>query len=892
MLKKKDIIVTLISCLPIMNATADEIKGRITDKETKEPLVGATIQIEASQRAAVTDIDGAFVVDNLPKGKYTLSIKYISYKSRTLTGIPATTHDASSLGINIEMESEDQALKEVRVTGTRRKDTEIAAVSIVKESRLVTSSVSAGEIKKTQDSNASEVIRRVPGVSLIEDKFMMVRGLSQRYNNVWINGGAVPSSEADSRAFSFDIIPSTQIDNLTIVKSPSAEYPADFSGGFVNITTKDLPSANSLTFTLGGNWNDATSFKSFSSKNDDNWYTDSSTPLGDLKLGAEWSYKWTVGESRMGMIGTANYTKEKRTFRDMQNNLYGVYDKERDRSNYLRHSTDDQYNDNSRLGAMLNFTLMSPTGNNKYEWKNILNHLVTDRYTLRNGVSAQSNQEQSAEYYHRSRVTYNGQLTGKHTADDNVLDWIASYSYANRRLPNRRRYLVDDALTEDGTLGLTSANDINIEHTKLDEHIVSATVNERHDFSLDPFTLQLQAGAYGEYRTRSYTTKEYLYNWDSADNALPKDFRRMDIPTLLSDPAYQGNDKLYLIEDMHMRNNYDGRNTLAAGYAVGTLPLGKLDIHAGLRYEYNSMELISNTRDHEVSHKSKFYTGHDLFPSINTTLHLNERHQMRLAYGKSVNRPEFREVSSSVYYDFDLASSVQGNSELKACYVQNLDLRYEWYPNRGETVSLAAFYKHFRNPIEWTYTVAGGTDLIYSYENAESANNIGVELDVRKSLDFIGLKNFSLSFNGALIHSRVTFEKGSRNEDRPMQGQSPYLINMGLFYKNERQQLSVSLLYNRIGKRIIGVGRSDGTTGNNEDARIPDSYEMPRNMIDLTLTKQFGQHLELKASIRDILSEKVQYKQFAESADGSEVEQITRRYNPGRNLGLSLTYKF
>ena len=186
--------------------------------------------------------------------------------------------------------------------------------------------------------------------------------------------------------------------------------------------------------------------------------------------------------------------------------------------------------------------------------------------------------------------------------------------------------------------------------------------------------------------------------------------------------------------------------------------------------------------------------------------------------------------------------------------------------------------------------------MIYSYKNALSADNYGLELDIRKSLDFIGLPYLSWSFNGAFIKSKVNFEAGAKEENRPMQGQSPYLVNTGFFYKNKQAALDVALLYNRIGKRIIGVGRSSGSTGSDDNARVPDSYEMPRNTFDLSLTKRFGDSWEIKFNIRDILAEKVQYKQFADvtQADGStkEVEQITRDYKPGRNFGLQVTYKF
>ena len=320
---------------------------------------------------------------------------------------------------------------------------------------------------------------------------------------------------------------------------------------------------------------------------------------------------------------------------------------------------------------------------------------------------------------------------------------------------------------------------------------------------------------------------------------------------------------------------------------MATLPLGPLEVHAGLRYEYTQMELISNTRSSETSHESHYYRHGDLFPSANMTWRFNDKHQARFCYGRSVNRPEFREVSPSVYYDFDLASDVQGNFNLKNCYVDNLDLRYEWYPSRGEVISLAAFYKHFDSPIEWVYTLSGGTDVIYSYKNARSADNYGLELDIRKSLDFIGLRNFSWSFNGSLIHSRVHFEPGSNEYDRPMQGQSPYLVNTGLFYNNQRQHLSVNLLYNRIGKRIVGVGRTEGGGDASRNIRVPDSYEMPRDGFDLTASKRWGRW-EAKLAIRDLLNQSIVFKQFQTVGD-KEIQQVTRKYKPGRNINLSVT---
>lgn len=932
MTKRLRLAAALIFIITTFRAYAADIKGKVTDSTTGEPLIGATIQIDGTPKATATDIDGLFAFSGLDENaNYTLAIKYISYKTKKIDGVRA---EAQPQVIEIKLTPDEQTLNEVTVTGVARKNTEIAVIQMTKSSPVIVSNVSAQEITKTQDTNAGEVIRRVPGVSLIDDKFVMVRGLSQRYNNVWINGGAVPSSEADSRAFSFDLIPSSQIDNMQIVKTPSPEYPADYTGGFITITTKDIPAENTAELSVGGNWNDITSFSDFkyakgsgtdflgfdsgmrglngginSTLNsiagngvdllnnhlNNDWRVRNMNPVGDLKLSGSLGRRWKLGDRQLGMIAAFNYSNEYRKYEDMQNNLYGVYDADKDQSNYLRYSVDDQYNHNVRLGAMLNFTLLSADGNSKYQLKNIFNQIGNDRYTWREGLSAQSDNENSAEYYYRSRTTYNGQITGKHTFALDELDWSASYSYANRNVPDRRRYLINDAL-EPGVMQLTSPNDISREWTKLDEHIVSAAVNDKHDFKFGSFTPSIKFGAYGEYRTRKYTTRDFIYNWNAASNTLPDGFRQFDLSEMLSDESYFGADRLYLFEEQHMRNNYKGNNYLGAGYFAANIPLGNFNIYAGLRYEYDHMELITNTRDNAESPFSHNYEYNDLFPSVNTTYKINDKHQLRLSYGKTVNRPEFREVSPSVFYDFDLASNVQGNTDLKPCYIQNVDFRYEFYPSKGELISIAAFYKYFDSPIEWTYTVTGGTSLVYSYMNAQRANNYGIELDIRKDLSFIGLPGFSWSFNGALIKSRVKFEAGSKEEDRPMQGQSPYLVNTGLFYKNDKLQLDVALLYNRIGKRIIGVGRSEGTTSGNEALRVPDSYEMPRDVIDLSASKKFGNHWELKLSIRDLLAQKVYYKQFADvhysNGTSREVEQITRAYKPGRNIGVSAVYKF
>lgn len=909
-------------------ADAGVVKGVIMDRQSGEPLVGAFVIVPGTDRGAAADVDGNYSLE-LPAGTYALAAQYIGYKDLVMESVAVPAK--GEVELDFAMDADSQTLESGTVTAVSRKDTEIAQVQEQKRSFVVQTGVSAQQITRTQDKDASEVIRRVPGVSIIDEKFVMVRGLSQRYNNVWLNGSAAPSSEADSRAFSFDILPSSQLDNIVIVKSPAPEYPADFTGGFILVNTKQLPDSDGLNVSVGMGVNDQTHFRGFKASRggsldwlgfgggqrsldagmkgalktyagydtridmlgnglDNDWTLRTKHPMSDLKLNLSYNHTWRKDNGRkLGMLASVNYSDTYKTQLNMENSLYGPYDTSNDKPVALRKAVDDQYSNDVRLGGLLNLSLYPKDSRRYFEWKNIFNQISKARYADRIGFNAQPDNINDMEYYYSSRTTYNTQLAGHHTFTHDRIDWSVGYAYAGRNMPDRR--LIERTDRTDNTMGIYR---IKREFTKLDEHIVSAGGNYRRDFSFGGFEPSLKAGAYGEYRTRTYRAREFQYGWQPENN-LPSGFMFFDDVQndVLTDSNY-GADKLYLYEEVNWLNNYGGDQTQLAGYVGVNLPAGSFNVYAGVRYEYNRQVLKMNTRQFEESLHETAYDTDDLFPSANVTYKLNDRHQLRAAYGKSINRPEFRELSTSVYYDFDLGSNVMGNYDLKPAYIDNFDLRYEWYPSTGEQVSVALFYKHFKNPIEWTYTVSGGTDLVYSYMNAKGADNYGAELDIRKNLDFIGLDGFSFSFNGAWIKSKVEFEPGTNNIDRPMQGQSPYLINTGIFYSNPDRGWSAAVLYNRVGKRIIGVGNRYGTDSEGSARNIPNSYEMPRNSIDLSLGKKFGK-VEVKAAVRDLLAERYVFKQFEKiTVDGQKrtVDEVTRSYRPGRNFILTISYEF
>ena len=557
-----------------------------------------------------------------------------------------------------------------------------------------------------------------------------------------------------------------------------------------------------------------------------------------------------------------------------------------------------------KLGAMLNLSYVPAADKrscvSRYEFRNIFNQLGRNRFTDREGwrnVSGYYEQQQD-EYLYVSRSAYTGQFAGSHDwiRSGAKFDWNAAYSYSNRRQPDRR--IVEREKNPENGIYEYSIDQGSVSRyfTSLDEHVVSAGANLSlplfPDGMLRP---ELRTGLYGEYKTRRYATRNFLYKWNAYQNKLPAGFGSLPAEQIFAPENLGAPDKLHVQDETHNTDDYSAHSDVLAAYAALNMSLGRFNVYAGVRFESYRSSLESYPSETNFRTRTNTYRYNNALPSLNATYNLTPRMLVRLAYGMSVNRQEFRELSPSTYYDFDMFSTITGNPDLRQAVVQNVDLRYELYPAAGETISVAVFYKHFKNPIEWNYVDAGGS-YQFSFENARSARNYGVEIDLRKSLAFIGMNNFMLTLNAAWIESKVLFGEQSREHDRPMQGQSPYLVNAGLFYQNGRIGFAAGILYNRIGKRIVGIGRVSTSGGDTFNSNIPDMYEMPRNSLDLTVGQRLCKWLEAKAAARDLLGDAVRFMQFPRFRDSEGVvherSQTTKRYYPGRSFSLSLTATF
>ena len=949
--KKKILMFFLgISVSSVIISQTGSIEGVATDKKNKETLPGVMVTIDGTTIGASADIDGHFVIPNVKPGKYKVKATYISYDPVTFENVVVSAGKTTTLTVN--MTENTVALQEVKITGVKKTNTDVSIINTTRMSPLVSIGISGQQILRSQDRDASEVIRRLPGTTIIDDRFIIVRGLSQRYNSVWLNNAPTPSSEADIKSFSFDVIPATMIENMMIIKSPAPELPADFSGGFVKIATVSLPEKNSAFISYGTGFSQGTTFSDFKKYTgsptdwlgfdngtralpadmpphlaqyetatnpeilnrintlgqalNKNWTTSTNSAIPDQRLSAGFNKRFKIGSQSFGNITSLTYSNTRNNDYVMSNN-YTIYDFKNDNPLYVDQFKDDQYSNSVKLGLMSNLTWY-PSAGSKIEFRNLFSQVGMSRSTIRNGREFYNDGRYiySNELRYISRSIYSGQLSGEHSFNDGAtkIDWNAGYSFSNKNEPDTKRYRYIRS-TEDTTqyFLLFSGNaDLSSESRmwfKLNEDLLSGAVNIVRQLDMSGFKPELSTGIYLEYKNRDFSARNFGY----AISSPTSEFANTTLPVdqIFTDENHNLTDGIKLSEVTALSDSYNASNKQISAYLAAKIPFGQnLSLYTGVRMEKNIQTLDSYKQGTSVAVNVKRDTL-NFFPSANLAFSLDEKNMIRAAYGFSLNRPEFRELAPFYFVDFDLNAGIYGNPNIKQAYIHNLDLRFEHYPTPNEILNLGVFYKNFRNPIEMV--LIGNSPTQYSFENVLSAYSFGIEADVRKSLGFIsGAENFSIIFNAAIIKSKVNFPEGELRRDRSLQGQSPYMINAGLFYYNNNSGLMVTALYNIIGKRIVAVGRPSP----NEWEDIPDIYEMPRNAVDLAISKKINDNLEIKLSVKDILNQKIIFKQTVDTfVDMNEVtkgaqtgteyfkrDQITKSYQPGSYVNLGITYKF
>ncbi|MEO3407841.1 TonB-dependent receptor [Mucilaginibacter sp. CAU 1740] len=923
---------------PIQTPSKQQKDGKITGKvldDKGETLPGATIKLVEANKAIQSAPDGSYLFVIAP-GTYTIEITYISFQSQRISAILVNA-DKSTL-LDIAMKPAQNALSEVVIKSDYKKASVEGLYARQKNNASMSDGITAEQISRTPDNNTAQVLTRVSGLQVSQNRFVVVRGMSDRYNNVMLNGSPLPSSEPNRRDFAFDVIPSSLVDNIVVNKTATPDLTGEFTGGLVQITTKDIPDENYVQLTIGGGYNSRATGKDFISgyrgtanyfgfANDyqrkptgmslgeydnlalliagntatanqkaqgakflstlpDNWalrkYT--AQPIQSYQFTAAHSFPFK-DNSTLGIVAALTYRNEQ------LNNQHDV--------NQLgtRDYKGTDYIFNTLWGGSINLGYAS--GKNKFTLKNTYNRRFNDKYFTFSG----NNEENSVYANAYSNQTVINQLfqtnfTGEHTLGKRGIK--ADYGFAlatvNRDQPfTRLMYQYRTKNIQNTDYYFYNFNDGgfsngNIFYSNLAEKRYTWQGNLSFPFRFNQLNHTVKLGYQGSYRRADFGAD--FYRIKNTDGFFDNRYDGLAYYDVYNSSQF-ANGSLFLFPTVAQGNGitrndagtgYKGRQNLNSFYGmVDVKPVKDLRLIAGVRYERNQQNVFTTTRgkalpggvyplvDSLIQSKNN-----DWLPSVNAIYALNPKMNIRAAYYKTIARPDFRELSFFSYFDYDLFASVSGGN-LKRTTVQNYDLRYEFYPSPGEILSISGFHKKFTNPIE--VVVSTSASRYQYYVNLQSAKNTGFEIDARKSLNFISpssfLKDIYLSGNFTYIDASVdlgnAFTKDpdgklvSAKRNRPLIGQSPYIINAGILYTGKH--FGFNTTYNRFGRRIVFASPD----------RSEDLYENGRDVIDLQLSYKFmkDNKAEFRLNVSNLLnSQMFYYRNHYKSANPDNTQLI------------------
>jgi hypothetical protein len=701
-------------------------------------------------------------------------------------------------------------LSTVTVRSAGKKSTEAAVITTIRNSSVVSDGVSIDFIKKTPDRNVGDALKRVSGVTIQNDKFVLVRGLADRYNSAILNKTPLPSTEPDRRAFSFDIIPTALIDNIIVAKSASANQPGDWAGGLVQVSTKEV-SDNFFNISLGSGWGSVSTSKDFklvqatdfpstfpstykyriSGNGDKRLYTkqfgnpivDGFTSLPNLNGGLSAGYKKGKWNGLLSSTIRNSYALNYIDRTDYQSSTELAYDYK-----------DTLFTKRFSANGLLNLTYL---GKNRYSWKTLVNYQSDDTYLTRNGDNFDNVQNvRSTSSNHINNVVINSQFDGK----IKTLDFNLGYNYIFREQPDYRVNPITKSLGVNETYQ-TAWRDTYRFWSVMDENSFNGNINKE-------FGKVKVGGGYLK-KIRGFNARVFRYQ-----------------ATDLMDEITNNTDR------------YTADFDLGSLYTMYDTEFGKWKLNTGLRGEYNLFDV--STADFSGSKVNVDREYLDILPSLN--LSYNEKKtKYRFSLSKTLARPEFREVANFAYYDFVRNAQILGNSKLEKSDIYNVDLKYEWYPKAGENISLSVFGKQFIRPIE--QIVADGSvpsNLLLTYTNPNSAILYGVELEVRKKINGW----FDFYTNLSVMNSEVEVN----GMKRQLQGQSNYVLNGGVNIHKKKNTINIT--YNRVGDRISAVGFQG----------YPNIFENSRDVLDITLLHKLNKG-EIKLAIGDVLAQPSIYYQ-------------------------------
>ena len=926
--------------LSIHNSFAQkgDLTGKVIDKEINDVLPFANVQVKGTTIGTTTDFEGIYTLKMDP-GVYTVSFSFIGYETVEITEVIIKAGQETTVNASIGPLSNQ--LEEIVITTRTSDNTEAAILDVQKKSVNLIDGMSSQAFKKVGASNLVNAVRNVPGVSVQGGKYVYVRGLGDRYTKSILNGVDIPGLDPDRNTVQMDIFPTNILDNVQVIKSSTADLPADFTGGMVNIVTKDMPTKEEFSVSVGIQVNPEMHFNSDfltyeGSSTDKLGFDDGmrSLPISrqqyipspsennqlltivtqqfnpemkakkeksymDANLGFTYGNQYNVGsDKQLGFLAAGSYREEYIFFEDFEN---GNYRKSADKSvtelSLAKGQVGDVGRNNILWSGLAGLTLKTPKSKYKLTAMHIQNGLSTAGYLNQEILFADAVEVYKDNLEYKQSQISNALLSGKHSNDDGswVTEWKISPTYS--RIDDKDARVAPFQYEEDEdiySISPSSAGNPSRIWRNLEEINGVGTLNVQKRHQLFKKQAKLIFGGAYTYKERDFSIDNYRIRIQGGQaQQLYGDADGL----LLDENLWTVNTKKgsYLEGNFEPANTYNSIQTVAAAFISEEFQITqKLKSILGLRFEKFDLYYTGQNNFGDVVYdEEKVLDKADLFPSLNLIYSVNDESNARLSYSRTTARPSFKEASITQIFDPLSSTTFNGNIDLQPTYIDNFDVRYERFGSNAQMFAVSGFFKNFIDPIELSYFLAAPDQ--FQPLNLGNAIVYGVEFEIRKDFNFISesLKDLSFNMNFSLIESelemgedelearRLSLREGEELEDtRELQGQSPYLINVGLNYGNEDNGWQAGLFYNVQGETLEVVGTGD----------VPDVYTMPFHSLNFNLSKSFGKNSSsnINFGIKNILNDDAESHYQSYKAE----DEIFTKLTPGRGFTLGYAYKF
>jgi outer membrane receptor protein involved in Fe transport len=905
---------------PIAPLSAQEpgrIVGRVVDAEQGNPIAGADLEVVGPGITAITALDGRYALQDVPAGPVSIRVRMLGFAPKVVTGLVVTA--GKTIAQDVALAASAVQLAEISVSAAAERGSVNRALDEQRNAPGIVSAVSAEQIQRSPDSDAGQAVQRVSGVTVQDGRYVIVRGLGERYTTTSLNGARIPSPEPERKVVPLDLFPSSLLEGITTSKTFTPDQPGDFSGAQVDLKTREFPAGRVLTLSTSVGLNTAvtgrdlpraprtgTEWLAFAGSERElpeeaqaagnmaglsqtdripiinsfrpawNGRTGEAGPNGSIGLSV--GGEDPVFGQRFGYIGSFSYSYNQETRRNESraSAFPGPTPAQATPVNLYTGSTGREA---VLWGGLLNLSTRLGTGT-KLSLNNSLTRTADNEATRLSGFY-----EQNAINLDLTRLTFversvrSNQLLGEHLLGErHFLDWSVSATGVKRNEPDRADliYVAEDDGAGNLVPGFWWGANRSADRTfsTIDENGYEGALNYRLSLGAADAPTWLKVGVMGRSVDRDADSR--IYNLSST--SLTEAERRASAEDIFSG-FYASQGRLFLNPGPSGR--YTAEDRLAAGYLQADVPVtDRIRILGGVRVERSEIDvntvLFRGIQDSLVPSELK---NTDVLPALGLTYFVSDNHQVRVSATQTLSRPEYRELSPVEFYDVLGGQRLFGNAALQRALIQNYDARWEWYPRAGETISLGAFYKRFRNPIERILVQnADGFSPDITFANAEGADNYGLELEVRKRLDVLsaGLRRLTFFANGTLIQSEIDVGNAGlsslTNPSRPMAGQSEYVVNAGLSYAADDGRWNGTVLYNVAGRRLIEAGISP----------LPDSYEQERHLVDFSLQFPLTGAVSGKLDAKNLLNEPVRYLQ-------GPVERL--RYETGRIFTMGFKWE-